>query len=238
MVLRASHLNKALGIFSPPVEVTRMVDFFSNGLSTYCRSINRELSRIESYNTAIESLWVIEADTIDEKYSDKLRGLEDDEQNELGQVYYSELIERTILPSIIHNQSIVVTLSSFVEHSLFQLCIKLDGLSKHKFKSSQGSKVMRCMDYLLQVLEVEPNNKLNSYYRVRNEIVHNSGVCSRKFYCKVADFPDEQINFRVGDRIDIKPLFIAGYTDEIKQYFGDLEPGIQTFIRSYKQKNA
>ena len=236
--MRCSPLSRALGIFSPPVEVTGMVDFFSNGLSTYCRSINRELSRIESYNTAIESLWAIEADTIDEKYSDKLRGLEGDEQNELGQVYYSELIERTILPSIIHNQSIVVTLSSFVEHSLFQLCIKLDGLSKHKFKSSQGSKVMRCMDYLLQVLKVEPNNKLNSYYRVRNEIVHNSGVCSRKFYCKVADFPDEQINFRVGDRIDIKPLFIAGYTDEIKQYFGDLEPGIQTFIRSYKQKNA
>ncbi|EGR4436996.1 hypothetical protein [Vibrio cholerae] len=211
-----------------------MVDFFSNGLSTYCWNINRELSRIESYNAAIENLWAINTDTIEAKYSDKLGSLEGDEQNELGQADYSELIERTILPSIIHNQSIVVTLSSFVEYSLLKLCLKINEFSIHEFKPPKRSKIQKCMDYLLQVLEVESNPKLVSYYQVRNEIVHNSGICSQAFGSKDMTFSDEQIKFRVGDRIDIKPLFIADYIEAVKQYFSDLELGIRSFIRSYK----
>ncbi|WP_025562477.1 hypothetical protein [Psychromonas sp. SP041] len=216
-----------------------MIDFFSNGLVTYCHSVNRELSRIEKYNSLIEDLWVNSTVDIDDKYANDLAYLEGDEKNDLGQTYYSELIEETIIPSIIHNQSIVVTLSSFVEYSLYELCIKLDPVSKTDFKLARNkSKVQQCMEYLDKVLGVSDCSKLVDCYRVRNEIVHNSGVCSEKYHVKLTKFPREQIKALEGDRIDIKSLFITCYLKVIKEYFESLDLGIKSFIRAYNQTNA
>jgi len=216
-----------------------MIDFFSNGLVTYCHLVNRELSRIEKYNDLIEHLWVNTTVDIDDKYANDLAYLKGDEKNDLGQTYYSELIEKTIIPSIIHNQSIVVTLSSFVEHSLYELCIKLALVSKTNFKlGGKKSKVLQCMEYLEKVLGVDHCSKLVDCYQVRNEIVHNSGICSEKYHVKLKKFPSEQIKAHKGDRIDIKSLFITSYSKVIKQYFESLDLGIKSFIRAYKQENA
>ncbi|WP_332402770.1 hypothetical protein [Vibrio metschnikovii] len=111
-----------------------MIDFFENGLCAYCNLAIRDLSRIENYFDSIERLLVDTTIDIEKNYHSRLTLLEGDEQHDLGQVYYDDLIENAIMPSIIHNQSIVVTLSSFVEHSLFQLCIKLSDITRNEFK--------------------------------------------------------------------------------------------------------
>ncbi|MBH9739342.1 hypothetical protein WMQ48_20560 [Vibrio cidicii] len=216
-----------------------MIDFFENGLCTYYNLAIRDLSRIENYFDSIERFLVGTTIDIEKNYNSRLILLEGDEQHDLGQVYYDDLIENTIIPSIIHNQSIVVTLSSFVEHGLFQLCIKLSDITGNKFKLvKRKSKVLQCMDYLREILNIERCSNLVKYYQVRNEIVHNSGVSSHCFSKVAMGFPREQIKSIAGSRIEVSSAFISEYLKVIRDYFEKLGGAIQNFIKLYHQKNA
>ena len=219
------------------------MDAFESGLACYCHQSQNEVNRIRRFSQSIDSHWESKAKRLDIDLEKSLANTTcEDRRQELGETYGMFYYEAIVKSEWIHRHSVVITISSFVENSLHELCVLLASRTNKSLKLPQRkgmSKVEKCLLYLecnagLCLAECkEESEAMITTYRLRNQIVHNNGKVTEQFEKQKAQWKG-LVKGSLGAYIEIDSEFITWYLDQVAAFYYKLSTEVSLFITRTK----
>ncbi|EGQ7962653.1 hypothetical protein ACSIJM_22560 [Vibrio parahaemolyticus] len=219
------------------------MDAFESGLACYCHQSQNEVNRIRRFSQSIDSHWESKAKRLDSEFEKSLAKTTcEDQRQELGETYGMFYYEDIVKSEWIHKHSVVITISSFVENSLYELC---ELLALHKgqpltlLEKGRLSKVEKCLRYLrdnahLSFAECkEEADAMIVAYKLRNQIIHNNGKATERFEKQKAQWKG-LVKGSLGAYIEIDSKFITWYLEQVAAFYYKLAPEVSSFIRRTK----
>lgn len=215
------------------------MDFFENGLSLLCQKYINETYRLKSFHETIEGIWTKRGNELELKMKSDIDESPEQDHQDIGENFYHDYIEKVIKYEFLHRQSIVITACSMIESALYKLCELTSTVSGNKFDltkdKSQESKIKKCISYLSKIEQFNMNllneeiDRIHNLYKVRNEIVHNNGVLSKKL--QKLNIP--KLKGSIGGIIEIEFDFLDFYLEILKTFFEKLKCQVSQFISKY-----
>ncbi|EHR5466288.1 hypothetical protein HJ101_22235 [Vibrio parahaemolyticus] len=219
------------------------MDAFESGLACYCHQSQNEVNRIRRFSQSIDSHWESKAKRLDSEFEKSLANTTcEDQRQELGETYGMFYYEDIVKSEWIHKHSVVITISSFVENSLYELCELLalhQGQPLKLHEKGRLSKVEKCL------LNLEDNAHLNLAeckeeadamivaYKLRNQIIHNNGKVTERFEKQKAQWKG-LVKGSLGAYIEIDSKFITWYLEQVAAFYYKLTPEVSLFIQRTK----
>ena len=212
------------------------MNFFENGLCCFCHNYINETSRLKKFNETIEAVWSERANELELKLASNIEQAPECDHQDIGESFNLDYIETVIKYEFLHRQSIIITASSLVESALYKLCQLTSSVSGHKFDLSKNkarkSKIEKCIEHLSTVenfnmnVLIEESKSIGILYKVRNEIVHNNGMLTKK----VLQLNIENLKGSIGGVIEISFEFIEFYLQIITVFFEKLKLQVSVFM--------
>ncbi|MGI2188306.1 hypothetical protein ACROAG_15060 [Shewanella oncorhynchi] len=212
------------------------MDFFENGLCLFCHNYINETERLKRFHETIEAVWLERANELELKLKSSINEAPEYTHQDIGENFNYDYIETVIKYEFLHRQSIVITASSLVESALHKLCELTSTVSGNKFDldkiKSQKSKINKCIDHLSTFenfnmdMLTEESEYIRILYKVRNEIVHNNGIVTKKLQRLNID----GLKGSLGFVIEISYEFLGFYLNIIKTFFEKLKLQVSEFM--------
>ncbi|MCU8400253.1 hypothetical protein OC508_21910, partial [Vibrio vulnificus] len=219
------------------------MDAFESGLACYCHQSQNEVNRIRRFSQSIDSHWESKAKRLDSEFEKSLAETTcEDKRQELGETYGMFYYEDIVKSEWIHKHSVVITISSFVENSLYELCELLalhQGQPLKLHEKGRLSKVEKCLLYLednahLNLAECkEEADAMIVAYKLRNQIIHNNGKVTERFEKQKAQWKG-LVKGSLGAYIEIDSKFITWYLEQVAAFYYKLAPEVSSFIQRTK----
>ncbi|EGR2558707.1 hypothetical protein DX887_23225 [Vibrio alginolyticus] len=219
------------------------MDAFESGLACYCHQSQNEVNRIRRFSQSIDSHWESKAKRLDSEFEKSLAETTcEDKRQELGETYGMFYYEDIVKSEWIHKHSVVITISSFVENSLYELCELLalhQGQPLKLHEKGRLSKVEKCLLYLednahLNLAECkEEADAMIVAYKLRNQIIHNNGKMTERFEKQKAQWKG-LVKGSLGAYIEIDSKFITWYLEQVAAFYYKLAPEVSSFIQRTK----
>ncbi|WP_114767256.1 hypothetical protein [Vibrio rhodolitus] len=219
------------------------MDAFESGLACYCHQSQNEVNRIRRFSQSIDSHWESKAKRLDSEFEKSLAETTcEDKRQELGETYGMFYYEDIVKSEWIHKHSVVITISSFVENSLYELCELLalhQGQPLKLHEKGRLSKVEKCLLYLednahLNLAECkEEADAMIVAYKLRNQIIHNNGKVTERFEKQKAQWKG-LVKGRLGAYIEIDSKFLTWYLEQVAAFYYKLAPEVSSFIQRTK----
>ncbi|GLR04454.1 hypothetical protein GCM10007906_20420 [Vibrio hyugaensis] len=219
------------------------MDAFESGLACYCHQSQNEVNRIRRFSQSIDSHWESKAKRLDSEFEKSLAKTTcEDQRQELGETYGMFYYEDIVKSEWIHKHSVVITISSFVENSLYELCELLalhQGQPLKLHEKGRLSKVEKCLLYLednahLSLAECkEEADGMIVGYKLRNQIIHNNGKVTERFEKQKAQWKG-LVKGSLGAYIEIDSKFITWYLEQVAAFYYKLAPEVSSFIQRTK----
>ncbi|MEZ8202428.1 hypothetical protein [Vibrio splendidus] len=219
------------------------MDAFKSGLACYCHQSQNEVNRIRRFSQSIDSHWESKANRLDSELEKSLAETTcEDRYQELGETYGMVYYEDIVKSEWIHKHSVVITISSFVENSLYELC---ELLASHKgqplklLEKGRLSKVEKCLLYLKTNAHLslagckEEADAMIVAYKLRNQIIHNNGKVTDRFEKQKAQWKG-LVEGSLGSYIEIDSKFVAWYLEQVASFYHKLAPEVSSFIQRTK----
>ncbi|WP_219582094.1 hypothetical protein, partial [Vibrio parahaemolyticus] len=202
-----------------------------------------EVNRIRRFSQSIDSHWESKAKRLDSEFEKSLAETTcEDKRQELGETYGMFYYEDIVKSEWIHKHSVVITISSFVENSLYELCELLalhQGQPLKLHEKGRLSKVEKCLLYLednahLNLAECkEEADAMIVAYKLRNQIIHNNGKVTERFEKQKAQWKG-LVKGSLGAYIEIDSKFITWYLEQVAAFYYKLAPEVSSFIQRTK----
>jgi hypothetical protein len=217
------------------------VDFFSNGLCTFCHEVQNELIGFSHFHSETENSWTKKEKELQNEFKNVLNKVSKENHEELIQVYAEESHCNQIKYPCLHREALVVTLYNFFENKLNELCNILnetDSLNL-KLKDLHGSGIERAFLYLTKVSgfdisDITPEIPyLKNVSLLRHQIVHNGGRLPNDISHKVNIFLENNkyISGCAGGMLMISQGFINEYINVMSLFFEKLDIKIVKYMR-------
>jgi hypothetical protein len=138
---------------------------------------------LQNYFDNLRAYLKSEAGDVAKRFEQALKSIDSDDEEfalAIGDKYAEEDHEvRKVFPSLLYG-SLLVSLCSFVEHTLVRLCQDVAKSKGEKFPEPRGQIIATCAKYLDANLsgafpQSTEWDRIQGYYTIRNKIVHNRG---------------------------------------------------------------
>jgi len=152
-------------------------------INAIIRLTQLELREFRKYTFEIESKFESEKNRLADSYEDAIKDVHPDDRRDIAEIISEEhyMIEEIYLG--IYRKSTLVSIYSYLENSLNNLCRRLYKKQKYpiKYTDLRGKGIERAKNYLkkLNKVDFDPLNTewshLNALNKIRNCIVHSEG---------------------------------------------------------------
>lgn len=220
-----------------------MVDFFSNGLIIHSHIALMELTSFSEYHNQAESSWKKKDEVIQEKLSDELSRFPEEHHDDIIDSYSWNLHVNQYKYPGIHRKSLVITLHSFVEEQLNNLCGIFSEFTQSniKLKNLHGQGIERSHLYLTKVACIDLSSVNNEWSYIqkinylRNILIHNGSSLPEERNHKVNVFVNENINLNgvPGKEVTIYSGLVDEYIEVLNRFFWGLDRELQKFVVEY-----
>lgn len=212
------------------------MNYFESGLCFFCHNYINEVTRLKRFNDTIEAVWSERANELELKLKSSIEQSPECQHQDIGENFNSVYIETIIKYEFLHRQSTIITASSLVESALYKLCELISSASGQKFDldkdKTRKSKIEKCIDHLSTVENfnmnalIEESKSIGILYKVRNEIVHNNGVFTKK----IQQLNIANLKGSIGSVIEVSSEFIELYLQIITVFFEKLKHQVSVFM--------
>ena len=220
-------------------------EFFVSGLCFHCNMAEKELRYFLQFNHESEKAWNDKDQELQSHIDSILEKFPDHDHSEIIESYGWDLHVNQFKYPNIHRESTVLTIFSFLEKELNNLCDILSRFidSDLKFKDLSGQGVERALLYLRKVIKFKfaTSSKEISYIRgfnqVRNHIVHNGGELPENQSHKLNKFiqSNKNITGNPGGSLTILNSFIPELIEILISFFNKLDGDVQGFIQTHPE---
>lgn len=212
------------------------MNYFESGLCFFCHNYINEVTRLKRFNDTIEAVWSERANELELKLKSSIEQSPECQHQDIGENFNSVYIETIIKYEFLHRQSTIITASSLVESASYKLCELISSASGQKFDldkdKTRKSKIEKCIDHLSTVENfnmnalIEESKSIGILYKVRNEIVHNNGVFTKK----IQQLNIANLKGSIGSVIEVSSEFIELYLQIITVFFEKLKHQVSVFM--------
>lgn len=224
------------------MEIGLEINYFVIGLCTHCASVKDELQVFGSFHDKTEDSWKNKDTDLQDHITGVLKNHPKTRHEDIVDSFSWDLHQNQYKYPDIHRKSLIITIFSFLETRLNELCSILEECIELKIKRKDlnGRGIERAISYLKLVAEfdLEPMNKEVFYVRgvnqVRNQIVHNYGRLPDDDKHKACIFVTkaENLSGAPGGVISVRPDFIREFVDVQTIFFDKLNTEVERFIQS------
>lgn len=228
------------------------IDYFANGILCHCHGALTKLHYLKGFHSILETTWENIEKNLDEKIQKSLDSNPKEHHDDIIESYSWDFhLNNTIHPSI-HRESVTITLFSFFEHQLNDLCKDISSCLKDqiKLKDLHGQGIERAQTYLSKIANFDWSKVngswgyLKSAQRIRNLLVHNGGRINKykdKDKDKLLKFIESNKNLRIetvsigqdGANIEKRIIIDAGFINELLEnmelFFKQLDSEVLAF---------
>jgi|MDSW01.2.fsa_nt_gb hypothetical protein len=222
-------------------DVSLGVGFFLNGLCSLCHIAKNELMNFEDFHAETEESWQTINKNLESKI-DRIIERHPAEREEIIEHFSLDLHEKQEKFPSIHRRSLVITIYSFLENTLNELCNTLSESvdSNVVLTDLKGRGMERALSYLSKVAEFDLSKMggtlsyIKNINRVRNFIVHNGGVLPSEPEQKVNIFiaSTENIFGNPGGNIRFESTFISEMIEVFIRFLNELDIEVQKHIQA------
>ncbi len=205
----------------------------------------KELSDFLQFNHESEKGWNAKDQVLQSHIDSILKKCPEHDHSMIVEGYGWELHTNQFKYPNIHRESTVLTIFSFLEKQLNDLCDILSDFidSDLRFKDLSGQGIERAILYLRKVINFNfsTSNREIAYIRgfnqVRNHIVHNGGELPESQTHNVNKFIKSNDNVRgnPGGSLIISDKFIPELIEVLSSFFKNLDSEVQRFIQNHPE---
>lgn len=221
------------------------IDFFMNGLCTLCHMAKNELMDFEDFHSETEASWKKINQDLESKI-DRIIERHPEDRDEIIENFSLDLHETQEKYPSIHRKSLLITIYSFFENELNDLCGMLsESVSSNvKLADLQGNGIERALLYLSKVamFDLSKMGKTLPYIKniniIRNAVVHNGGILPSDPQHKVNVFISNTkgISGSPGRNVRLEASFINEMINMLIQFFSQIDEQVQAHIQMHVQK--
>jgi hypothetical protein len=218
------------------------IDFFANGLCSACQMAQNELLDFKAFHKTTEESWEKIDTELNSKVDEILKKYPEDVHDEIIEYHsWDFYLNQEKYPSI-HRKSLVITIYSFLEIELNNLCGILSQSvdSNLKLKDINGKGFERAQTYLSKVANLDFSRMggtlpfVKGVNNLRNLLVHNDGILPHNPNDAINTFVTNQKNImgEPGSIVRFNSAFIEELIEKLIQFFSELDIEVQKHIQS------
>ena len=218
------------------------IDFFGNGLSTYCHTAKNELWEFGQFHEETEASWKKKDEELQSHIDGVLKKHPEKRHDDIIDNYSWDLHQNQYKYPNIHRESLIITIYNFLEAQLNDLCAIMEECvpSTIKLKDLSGLGIERAFLYLnkVAVFDFSAMGRELPYIKgvnqVRNQIVHNAARLPEAENHKVNKFISQAKNLSgsPGSQISVSSGFIIEFIGVLSDFFEKLDTEVQRYIQS------
>lgn len=222
---------------------TVAIDFFYNGLCSLCHIARNELMDFEDFHAETEASWSKINQDLENKIDRIIKRHPEEDHDEVIESFSLDLHEKQEKYPFIHRTSLLITIYSFLENTLNDLCHTLSQSvgSDVKLSDLQGNGIERALLYLSKVAAFDLSKMggtlpyIKGINKIRNIIVHNGGVLPSSPEHKVHAFIErtKSMSGHPDCNVRFEDAFINEVIKVLIQFFNELDKEVQTHIQTH-----
>jgi hypothetical protein len=219
------------------------IDFFGNGLCLHCHLAKQELAEFIHFNKESELAWGNKDKQLQNDLDSILLKYPVSDRGEIIESYGWDLHVNQIKYPSIHRESIVLTIFSFLENELNNLCNILTQSvdSSVKLKDLKGQGVERSLLFLRKIAGFDFSSMsaeidyIRSVNQLRNHIVHNGGVLPEDPKHRVNLFiaSHQNLTGTPGNSLHVYEGFVPEFLQVLLDFFEKLQVQVSGHIKAY-----
>lgn len=219
------------------------IDFFDNGLLTFCHYAKGTFLDIKHFHDQTETSWKQKDTELQDELKNRLQEIPKDHHDEYISSYGLDLHSNQILFPNIHRNSIVISIHSYLEDMLHQLvqifgsCVEDCANFKSFKKKFQGSNVASAKAYIAKVGNLDLSSVEDEWLEImkinqlRNQLVHEAGFLPTSAEDELNQYVSNNVYLsgEPNSKVNISSGYIVQYIDFLIKFFDGLDEQIAQF---------
>ncbi len=215
-----------------------LVDRYSK-LEAHCSGFICSIIDLHLYLHKMNSLLESEANRLNKELKEKLRvAATDDERKDIVAESTEHYFSHSLIPDI-HSKSTLISLYSFFESCLNDLCYELkdSGITEISLKDFKYEGIMRAKLYLSRIAKIDFGRlskwqEIDHIRIIRNNLVHNLGELPDDDAHPINKYVEsnQMLTGEPGDYVSVKSEYLTYALDTFRTFFEQMEAQINLYV--------